>query len=291
MPQSTDKIEIEFTKIEGAGNDFVLIDNRAGLYKFPLTEFAQAVCHRHNGIGADGLIVLENSKKADFKMRYINSDGSEGGMCGNGGRCVAHFGLLGNQTKNSLQFEALDNIYKAERAGQNIRLWMKNPIDLKRNIKIFYQDYELTTDYINTGAPHTVFFLTDLPGSLYNKLDSMEILPIGKYVRYHPSYAPEGTNVNFIETSLNRKISIRTYERGVEDETLACGTGSVASAILSALKFDWQSPVEVFTRSKSKLLVYFKRESNVITDVILEGPARVVFTGKFNYSLPLKRIV
>ncbi|MDO9028401.1 MAG: diaminopimelate epimerase [Candidatus Roizmanbacteria bacterium] len=284
-------MEIEFTKIEGAGNDFILIDNRSGLYKFPLTEFARVVCHRHNGIGADGLIVLEKSKKADFKMRYLNSDGSEGGMCGNGGRCVAQFGLLGDEKKHSLQFEALDHIYKAERAGQNIRLWMKNPIDLKRNIKIFYQDHEFRMDYINTGAPHTAIFLTDLPGYLYNKLDSIEILPIGKYVRYHPNYAPEGTNVNFIETSLNRKISIRTYERGVEGETMACGTGSVASAILAALKFDWQSPVEVLTKSNFKLIVHFKRENNIIFDVILEGPARVVFSGKFNYSLSLKRIV
>ncbi len=284
-------MEIEFAKVEGAGNDFILIDNRSGIYKFPLKEFARIVCHRRSGIGADGLIVLEKSNKADFKMRYLNSDGSEGGMCGNGGRCAALFCFLEDGQKKSLQFEALKNIYRAETAGQNIRLSMMNPRDFKQNIIIFYQNQEYKMDFVNTGAPHTAIFLSDLPNNLYTKLDSLEIISIGKYIRFHPYYAPEGTNVNFIETLVNRKIYIRTYERGVEDETMACGTGSVACAILAALKFNWQSPVEVFTKSNYKLLVYFKKENNIISNVILEGSARLVFNGKFNYSLSLNRII
>lgn len=286
-----DILEIEFTKIEGAGNDFVLIDNRSENIKFGVNELAKMICERHSGIGADGLIIIENSTEAEFKMRYINSDGSEGGMCGNGGRCAAQFVLLENPQNCTVKFEALNNIYKAERTNKNIKLWMQQYSDLTPNIKIRYQNEEIKINYINTGAPHVVIMLSELPNSLRDSLYTMDINTIGRYIRYHSKFAPLGTNVNFVEEINKQKIAIRTYERGVENETLACGTGAVASAILSAIKFEWHSPIEIFTKSKNKLIVHFNIAENNISDVALEGPAKVVFKGKFKYSQLLKQIV
>jgi diaminopimelate epimerase len=287
---SLDVITIEFTKIEGAGNDFVLIDNRENKYSFSLPTLARILCHRHFGIGSDGLIVLESSTVADIKMRFLNPDGSEGAMCGNGGRCVAHYAIL-KQTKSKVSIEALDFVYNAEGEDNNIKLQMKNPTELKFDLKFSLQNEIISSDFINTGSDHLVVDAENLPVSLGNRLEEIDIKTIGRFLRYHKYFHPRGTNVNFIEKVGEREINIRTYERGVEDETLACGTGSVASAIVAALKYSWKPLIKVHTRSGSILTINFQYDSKNISDVSIMGPAKIVFTGKLKYSLIKNEIV
>ncbi len=285
MNNSNTYIVIDFTKIEGAGNDFVLIDNRDSRYNFSYSDFAKFVCNRHRGVGADGLLVIENSDRSDFKMRYLNADGSEGGMCGNGGRCIAKY-MLEASGKQTTQFEALGYIYSAELVLNNIRLLMKNPTDFRMGLLIRFENNEFKIDYVNTGAPHAVFFWEDMPQD-FNNFDEIEINKLGRYIRYHEFFYPVGTNVNFIKKIDRGEIQIRTYERGVEAETLSCGTGSIASAILAALRYNWLPPVKVLTRSKDSLIIDFKFNEQKITNVSIEGPVNQVFKGHLIYSVDI----
>lgn len=284
-----DVITIEFIKIEGAGNDFILIDNRETKYSFSLPTLARVLCHRHFGIGSDGLIVLESSKVADIKMCFLNPDGSEGAMCGNGGRCVAEYTIL-NQKKSRVSIEALDYVYNAEIVDGNIKLQMKNPSELKFDLKYSFQNEVILGDFINTGSEHLVVYAENLPASLCNRLEEIDIKTIGRFLRYHEYFHPRGTNVNFIEKVGECEIKIRTYERGVEDETLACGTGSVGSAIMVALKYSWKPPIKVQTRSGSILSINFQLDGKNISDVSITGPAKITFTGRVKYSL-IKNVI
>ncbi len=288
MTNSNKNIVVDFTKIEGAGNDFVLIDNRDSRYNFSYSDFAKIVCDRHRGVGADGLLVIKKSDTSDFKMRYLNADGSEGGMCGNGGRCIAKY-MLAASGKQTTQFEALDYIYSAEIVDDQIRLQMKNPTDFRKDLIIKYDNYEFKIDYVNTGAPHAALFIEDMP-QVFNNFDEIEVYKIGRYIRHHELFSPAGTNVNFIRTIRRGEVQIRTYERGVENETLSCGTGSIASAILAAMRYNWDSPIKVLTRSKDTLVINFINTDNKITNVSIEGPANQVFTGTLNYSIEEKNI-
>ncbi|MDP2209388.1 MAG: diaminopimelate epimerase [Bacteroidota bacterium] len=288
MTNSNKNIVIEFTKIEGTGNDFVLIDNRDSRYNFSYSDFSKIVCDRHRGVGADGLLVIENSERSDFKMRYLNADGSEGGMCGNGGRCIAKY-LLVASGKQTTQFEALDYIYSAEIVDNKIRLLMNNPTDFRMGLKIQFENNNLKMDYVNTGAPHSALFIEDMPQA-FNNFEKIEVNKIGRYIRYHELFSPAGTNVNFINKIGRGEVQIRTYERGVENETLSCGTGSIASAILAAMRYNWDSPIKVLTRSKDTLVINFINTDNKITNVSIEGPANQVFTGTLNYSIEEKNI-
>lgn len=281
MNNSNKHIKVEFTKIEGAGNDFILIDNRESLYSFSYSDFAKIVCDRHRGVGGDGLLVLEKSDVSDFKMRYLNADGSEGGMCGNGGRCIAKYMLEESGKKNTI-FEALNYIYTAEIVDEKIRLQMKNPADFKIGLSIKFDKYELIMDYVNTGAPHAALFIEDMPHD-FNDFEKLDVYKLGRFIRYHELFSPEGTNVNFIKAIGRGEVQIRTYERGVENETLSCGTGSIASAILAAMRYNWNSPIKVFTRSKDNLIIDFKSNNNQITNVSIEGPVNQVFKGSLIY--------
>lgn len=288
MANSNKNIIVDFTKIEGAGNDFILIDNRHSRYYFSYSDFAKFVCDRHRGVGADGLLVIENSERSDFKMRYLNADGSEGGMCGNGGRCIAQYIMLASG-KQTTQFEALDYIYSAEIADNKIRLQMKNPTDFRKGLLIRYGNHVFQIDYVNTGAPHAALFIEDMPQE-FNCFEEIEVNKIGRYIRSHELFSPAGTNVNFIRRINRGEVQIRTYERGVENETLSCGTGSIASAILAAMRYNWDSPIKVLTRSKDTLIINFTNNENKITNVSIEGPANQVFSGTLNYSLEEKNI-
>lgn len=285
-----DVIAIEFIKIEGAGNDFVLIDNRETKYNFSLPTLARVLCHRHFGIGSDGLIVLESSEVADIKMRFLNPDGSDGAMCGNGGRCVAHYAIL-NQKMSKVSIEALDYVYNAEFADGNIKLQMKNPSELKFDLKFPLQNEVISGDFINTGSEHLVVDAENLPVSLGNRLEEIDIKTIGRFLRYHEYFHPRGTNVNFIEKVGVSEIKIRTYERGVETETLACGTGSVGSAIITALKYSWKPPIKVHARSGSLLTINFQYDGKNISDVSITGPIKISFIGRVQYSLIKNEIV
>ncbi|MDD8018374.1 MAG: diaminopimelate epimerase [Bacteroidota bacterium] len=275
-------MKIPFTKMSGAGNDFVVVDNRAGIISEP-HQFSISVCTRRLGIGADGVLMLEKSARADFKMRYYNADGTDAGMCGNGGRCIAKY-AVDNHIVSPVKFtfEALGYIYHVTRYAPTIyELKMKDPFDIKLNQPIKINDKMIKGNYLNTGTDHSVIFLDENPE--LGLLESTDVFNIGRSIRYHQLYQPKGTNANFVSKVESNSIKIRTYERGVEDETLACGTGSVASALLSALKFGWSSPVNVGVKSGDTLIVGFdKNEKRSFSNVTLKGPAENIFSGNIN---------
>jgi diaminopimelate epimerase len=253
---------IVFNKYQGAGNDFIIIDNRKDIFNPDNSNLINKLCDRRFGIGADGLILVSGSLQYDFEMKYFNSDGFEGTMCGNGGRCSSDFAIRAGIAGKKLTFRAIDGVHKATSEEGIIRLQM-NDVKEPRLINGNY--------FINTGSPHCVIFHKDI-----NKLD---VNAEGKIVRWSEDFAPEGTNVNFVEI-VKKGIYVRTFERGVEEETLSCGTGVTASAIASVLSGQIDTkPVNVKTKG-GELSVSFNIVGKSITDVWLSGPATFVFEGK-----------
>ena len=264
---------IAFHKVVASGNDFILVDNREKLIT-NAKAFAQRVCDRHHGIGADGVLLLEPSLRADFFMRIVNSDGSEAEACGNGYRCV---GLFVNQVLHMrpvMDFETLVGNVHAEVSGNVIKVQTIPPSGYKHNLLVKLGKQSLKADFINTGVPHVVIFSEGL--------DELPVKELGRTIRYHHDFKPKGTNVNFVEITGPSHLRIRTYERGVEDETLACGTGSIAAAICAVLTKKVSAPVTVETKSGDLLKVYLEMEGKKIKNVFLEGGARIVFEGKLN---------
>jgi diaminopimelate epimerase len=283
--------QIKFVKMTGAGNDFILIDNRLNEYQFQWSALAPILCQRRFGVGADGLLIIERGKKTPYRMLYYNADGSYGGMCGNGGRCVGKF-LMRRLKTQSLSFEALDYVYKSEVQQNNqILLEMKNPTEFKKNIVIPMNSGNLKGHYINTGAPHSVLFVNDLPTVIEEFLNSRGITEIGRAIRHSDVFQPDGTNVDFVTIKNDNQISMRTYERGVEDETLACGTGAVACAVIASLVHNLQPPITVHTRGGQSLLVNFERRGEVVTNVVLIGSAEEVFEGSVMVDRSTNRII
>jgi len=268
--------EIGFVKASGAGNDFVLIDNWDGSLKVSQPELAIALCSRPFGIGADGLLVLEKSTRAGFQMRYYNADGSYGGMCGNGGRCIARFAFLRGLVPRAMTFEALDYIYAAEVTGEKVTLKMKPPADFRSEFALKIESQSLVAQYVDTGSPHVILRVDDL--------ESADVLGLGRTIRFHKEFLPAGTNVNFVRLLGAESIAIRTYERGVENETLACGTGSVAAAVIAHLSYSVSQPVHVRVRSGEELLVHLKSSGENITEALLEGSAHILFSGNAVYD-------
>jgi len=266
----------------GAGNDFVVVDNRSGAVADP-SEFARKVCDRRFGIGADGILLLENADHADFTMKYFNADGSNAGMCGNGGRCLAKFAFdIGAVKSERFRFEAFGHIYEAQRLdADKYTLHMKDATSIRISESVSLVDGSvIVAHYINTGTDHGVVFMAENSG--LGPIKSVDIVRIGREMRHHPVYQPLGANINFVEVLSDGEISIRTYERGVEDETLACGTGSVASGILSSIRYSVNSPVTVNVRSGLQLTVSFERTESGYRNIHLAGPAATVFHGEIN---------
>lgn len=264
---------LTFYKMVASGNDFIVIDNRNGLFKNPIRKTAE-LCRLHTGVGADGVLLFEKSKKADFKMRIINSDGSEAEACGNGFRCIALYAKEKMGYPASFCFESLAGIIHAQVKGKNVRVQMVNPTGLKLREQLLVDGHRLHYSFINTGVPHTVI--------LVQGLEKIDVPNLGRAVRYHKDFKPKGTNVNFVEVKTARDIQVRTYERGVENETLACGTGSTASAIIAALSGYAKSPVRVHTRGGEILTVGFQQAGEKLTQVTLEGEAAFVYEGKLS---------
>ncbi len=257
---------LRFTKMVGAGNDFILIDDRYGI-----PGLARSLCQRKTGIGADGLLVLGKSKKADFRMRIFNADGSEAEMCGNGLRCA----VLYAGKKRKVKVETIAGIYEAKITGKDkVKIKMKEPRDLKSNLGISVNSRNIKVDYVDTGVPHAVVFVQGI--------EKIDVDSIGRDIRYYKKFKPCGTNVDFVEIMDDKNIKIRTYERGVEGETLACGTGAVASAIISNKQQGTRDKVNVHTKG-GILEVCFVKTGNKIKDVYLEGETRVVYTGEVGY--------
>ncbi len=265
-------MRVHFFKTTAAGNDFIVIDSRNCTIPFSdLSRFARAVCDRKLSIGADGLIFINNSSKADFGWRFFNSDGSEAEMCGNGARCVAivadYLGIGGNKKS----FETMVGIIEVEVKDRKVMVKMVDPSDLRLDLCVKVDSVFYTVSYVNTGVPHVVIY--------EDNLEEVDVERLGRNIRFHNSFKPAGTNVNFVTVINESTLKIRTYERGVEGETLACGTGAVASAIISSCKGYTKPPIDVITRLGERLRVYFKNYGSSLRDVYLEGEARIVCEG------------
>ncbi len=259
-------MEIAFSKLSGSGNDFIIIDNLSGeLNVEDFKEKIPLICRRRISVGADGVIIIEKSDRAHFRWRFFNSDGSEAEMCGNGGRCVARFAYEKGIAPQKLAFETLAGIIRAEVNGKSVKVEMIKPFGLKIDEKLNIDGRELTYSFINTGVPHVVIFVDDI--------EAVDVEELGRKVRFHEAFKPSGTNVNFVSVR-DGKLFIRTYERGVEGETLACGTGATAAALIAIEKKMLSSPVTVITRSKEALKIYKEGEQ-----VFLEGLTRWVYDG------------
>ncbi|MDY6843630.1 MAG: diaminopimelate epimerase [Thermodesulfobacteriota bacterium] len=264
--------KINFVKMSGSGNDFIIIDNRTRLLeKKDLPAFAQSVCERKLSVGADGLIIIENSHNADFGFLFFNADGSKAEMCGNGGRCVARYAFLNGIGGSTLTFETEAGLIRAKVIDERVSLEMTEPRDLKLDMSVIMEGVPYTMSYINTGVPHVVVFVENL--ETYNVADT------GRAIRFHSEFEPAGTNVNFVDKKMRDQLFIRTYERGVEDETLACGTGSVASALIAYKKGFIIPPVSIVTRGEEVLSVDFADENGRFIDVFLEGAVTLVYEG------------
>ncbi len=255
---------IEFYKYQGTGNDFVIIDNRNKLFDGSDQKSIESICDRRFGVGGDGLMLLENHDTYDFTMRYFNSDGKEASMCGNGGRCIAAFAVkLEVVTDPSdFSFMAVDGLHKARYMDGIVSLQMidVNAIDNKEKYT-----------FMDTGSPHYVEF--------HDSVEDLNIVNLGSVIRYSDTFKPNGTNVNFVQFIDNNKIKVRTYERGVEDETFACGTGVVASAISAHLKNTDICDYDIEVLG-GKLRVHFESsEHGTISNIWLVGPATFVFKG------------
>ncbi|MBU2053368.1 MAG: diaminopimelate epimerase [Proteobacteria bacterium] len=263
---------IEFYKMSGSGNDFILIDNRDGsLAVGDVVAFVKKVCARKVSVGADGLIIVEQSDRVDFRWRFFNADGSEVEMCGNGGRCAARFAFLKGIAGEKVSFETVAGIIDAEVRGDVVKLRLTDPRALVLDDRIRIKNETLFVHSINTGVPHVVHFVRDP--------DDFDVFGTGRAIRYHEHYRPAGTNANFAAVADMHTLRVRTYERGVEDETLACGTGSVASALIAARKGLVESPVDVRVQSGETLRIHFEMTRDGFTKVYLEGKVRVIYQG------------
>ncbi len=264
---------IRFFKMHGGGNDFVLIDHRDRF--IPVSEqsrFARRLCACKTGVGADGLILIEHSDKADLGWRFYNADGSEAEMCGNGARCAARFAVLNGLARPSLTLETLAGVVHAEVQDRVARVSMTGVGDYRLHLDIPVNDVTLHGHFMRVGVPHVVVPV--------EKLESVPVAQWGRAVRFHPMFQPAGTNCNFVTVTGPHGVRVRTYERGVEDETLACGTGAVASALISARLGQVTSPVLVHTRGGEVLTVSFQGKGEDFGEVFLEGEALVVYQGE-----------
>lgn len=263
---------IPFFKMSGSGNDFILIDNREALVpEAQLNRLVVGACRRKMSAGADGMILIEPSAHVDFKWRFFNADGSLPDMCGNGARCAARFAFIHGIAGRQMAFETLAGIIHATVNDDSVKIRMTEPKDLNTGTLLDLDDITLNVSSVNTGVPHVVTEVDDI--------ESLDVVETGRLIRYHPNFSPEGTNANFVAVGQRGKIFIRTYERGVEDETLACGTGTVAAALVLAHERGLASPVSLITRSGGTLTVHFKTHAGRYQEVFLEGDARVIYRG------------
>jgi diaminopimelate epimerase len=267
---------LRFAKMAGAANDFIVIDDRSGALGGITRDFIARVCRRRYAVGADGLMLLSQAADADFAMRYFNADGSDAGMCGNGGRCIARFAvLLGiGREGQELTFTSPAGRYQAVVQGGRVRLNLPPPSGIELAIALKLRSGDRTADFIHTGVPHAVFF-TD-------RLEQEDVPGLGREIRRHPRFQPAGTNVNFCQVVDEHHLRLRTYERGVEGETLGCGTGAAAAAMLAAKHGRVRSPVGVVTASGETLDMEFTLQGDGFANVRQSGEARLIYWGELS---------
>ncbi len=264
---------LEFTKMNGAGNDFILADNRAGDIRLTPDQIAQ-LCHRQRGIGADGLMLLVPcaSGKADWAWEFWNSDGSRAEMCGNGARCFARYIQRLSGATGNITFKTVAGIITASFQGERVTVNLTPPHSLRLNDQVTLSTGATAIHSLNTGVPHAVIFVPDADKAMVDQS--------GAEVRYHAHFKPKGTNVNFAQVIGPNHIRVRTYERGVEGETLACGTGVSAAAMIASRVQGCTSPVKVLVQGGDTLEVSFQSDGDDFSNVRLNGPADFSFTGK-----------
>ncbi len=278
--------------MQAGGNDFIVLDNRKSVLtdrknSLPknYSKLAKELCRNKFSIGADGLLILEDLKQGNthFRMRYFNADGSEANFCGNGASCLSLFAYLKKVAPAEMKFLSKSGIVSASVKNKRVKLGMPDPRGLKLDFSLNVDGKKYLLSFLDTGVPHTVNFVKDI--------EKIDVKNLGRKIRFHRFFQPKGTNVNFVQLKDKKTILIRTYERGVEDETLSCGTGTVAGAIISGIRNLVNSPVgehrlaiKVLNRSGEILKVYYRNKNNQIKEVFLENSPKIVFTGEIEIS-------
>lgn len=266
------KSKIPFWKMSGSGNDFVVVDNRRHLIRGNYAKWARTLCHRQFGVGADGLLLLERDPKYDFRMVYYNADGTRADMCGNGARCMAYFAHAHDAVGSRFTFRTDAYPVGGHVQGNVVQVSLADARDYRPKVSAKVGSQMHTPAFLNTGVPHAVVFVKDA--------DRVSVSTLGRALRFHKAFGPKGTNVNFVQKIGPSTLRVRTYERGVEGETLACGTGVTASAIAAVLGGVVKSaPVRCIVAGGDTLTVQFDRPYQ---NVSLKGPVRVTFKGEFN---------
>lgn len=267
---------IEFSKYSGCGNDFILIDNRSNFFPANQPACIQELCTRRTGIGADGVILLENSLHSDFRMRIFNADGSEAEMCGNGLRCLMKFIQEQGFTSAHCVVETFLRPLKVRAVDAFVTVEMGEPFDFRWDIPLSIDGSFYKVHHINTGVPHLIYFT-----------DALEAFPLDKLgpkFRHHPFFAPQGANFNVVQVLPEGELQVRTFERGVEGETLACGTGCVAAALAANHLFNLPTPIKVSPRSKEPLLIHFTVKEGTVQNLTMTGPAIKTFSGFYEWG-------
>jgi len=273
-------LKFPFVKMSGAGNDFIMVehDRFAGMGERDIGRVVAELCVRRLSIGADGLVTLKVTGENRVRMIYFNADGSRAGMCGNAGRCASRYAFREGWAAEALTLEADDGVHRAEIVGDEVRLGMRDPRILNPSLEREYENRLLRGVWMDTGVPHVVFWVDDV--------EAVDVPGAGRSFRCAEEFQPEGTNVNFVEVRGPSVLRLRTYERGVEAETLACGTGAVAAAVAAHLDRGVPSPVSVRVRG-GELEVRFRSSEGRVTDASLKGDARVVYEGEV--EIPIDR--
>jgi diaminopimelate epimerase len=271
---------LTFTKMSGAGNDFVFIDLKHNAGILINENFINRICDRRNGVGADGLVTINDSGKYNFIMNYFNADGSTGSLCANGARCAILFAYqTGRLKNNSAHFLSNEVEYNGEVvSASEIRFNLNPPKKIKYNFKIKADGKLINAHFADTGSPHVVIDIDESEGN-FTALENIPVEKLGREIRNLPEFAPGGTNVNFVHIK-DKAINIRTYERGVEAETLSCGTGSVAAALICCVTHMLRTPIKLITKGNEKLFVNFEVEDSRVKNLTLTGPAKKIFTGE-----------
>jgi len=264
---------IPFVKMSGTGNDFIIIDHRKpAIHPEAMAEFAALVCRRKFSVGADGLFLIEDSQTADFRWRFFNADGSVAEMCGNGARCAARFAYMHGIAPARMRFETLAGTIEAAVTDSNVSVKMTSPKNLRLHRTIEVEGKKVSLHSVDTGVPHAVIFVDDI--------NQVDVCSLGSRIRHHEAFMPAGTNVNFVGR-LKNGFKARTYERGVEDETLACGTGATAAALMAALIEKAAPPINIITSGGDTLTISFElTEGPGADNVFLQGPTHVIYEGK-----------
>lgn len=265
-------MKVAFTKMHGAGNDFIMIDDRAGQMPWQDHFLMAALAMRRTGVGCEGIILIQPSERADFRMRFLNPDGTEVELCGNGSRCAAAFAHAIGVTGKSMTMETMCGLMDAELTELGVRVWMPEATYKNYGMEVQVNGRIVKGGFLNTGVPHFVVPVEDV--------SAVDVVGEGRLLRQHAIFAPEGTNVSFVSLRPPNRMSMRCYERGVEAESGACGTGAVACAIMAVETEGLTLPVRVRSSTGFEMIVDGDWRGRKCTGLTLTGPVKVVFKGE-----------